>query len=403
MNNNEINSPISLNYLNQKIIDLEGQTQQLKNQMKEALKRMETTSDKFKSLNDFKKEFKAFFSRNGYSVLLETSSIFKKVFWLSCMIVLFVTGMNLVVSNVKEYEAHDVVTHIKDIYVETLTFPAITFCLAEYSPENPTLIKSRDLRSVFSYYYFEFENFLNLNLFEFISIDTYSIDDQSLDCYVFKGEQNQKVGRGTGLFLTLNMSKNDVLYYHIGYDNIRPLFSELESLTYTERNFVYIGLKKTVDLMLPKPYSNCKENINSKTSYFVDQIAEQNITYRQKYCYELCFNSFLNKFAISLNISKYQAKTLFTFDYKGNCSQLCPLECKSTSFEILKSEITTSYEGFTTNFYFIDRKYTEISQTVKTTGADLISNTGGVLGLFLELSFFSASRFIIYFYDFIFV
>ena len=48
------------------------------------------------------------------------------------------------------------------------------------------------------------------------------------------------------------------------------------------------------------------------------------------------------------------------------------------------------------NFYYTERKYTEISQMVKVTGADFVSNTGGVLGLFLELSFLSVYRFVIY-------
>lgn len=402
-----------MNYLNQKITDLEGETKQLKNQLKQALKRMDTTSDKFKSLNNFKEEFKAFFSRNGYSVLLETSSFFKKVFWLNCMIVLFVTGMIFVDRNVKGFQAYDVVTQIKVIDDETLTFPAITFCLAEFNPENPSIIKPHDLRSAFNYYYFDNELFSNFDNFEYVSIYTRSINDQSLDCYVFNGGkkifQNEKiallsnqVGRSSGLMLTLNMSKTNVLYYHIGYDNVKPLFSELEIVIYTEKNYVYMGIKKTVNLMLPKPYSDCTENIDSEMSDLVEKILEQNITYRRDYCFDLCYNNYLENYALSLNISKYQASSNFTFDFKGNCSQFCPLECSSTSFETFKNELPISC-NFLINFYFTDRKYTEISQIVKTTGADLISNTGGILGLFLELSFFSFSRFIIYFYDIIFV
>ena len=53
------------------------------------------------------------------------------------------------------------------------------------------------------------------------------------------------------------------------------------------------------------------------------------------------------------------------------------------------------------NFYYSDRKYTDITQSVKVTLADFISNNGGILGLFLELSFFSAYRFILFIFDFI--
>jgi len=54
-------------------------------------------------------------------------------------------------------------------------------------------------------------------------------------------------------------------------------------------------------------------------------------------------------------------------------------------------------------FYYSDRKYTEITQSIKMKLSDFISNTGGLLGLFLDLSFFSAYGFIIFMLDLIFV
>ena len=47
------------------------------------------------------------------------------------------------------------------------------------------------------------------------------------------------------------------------------------------------------------------------------------------------------------------------------------------------------------NFFYNDNQYTELTQSVKTTVADLVSNIGGLLGLFLELSFMSAYRLVI--------
>ncbi len=94
------------------------------------------------------------------------------------------------------------------------------------------------------------------------------------------------------------------------------------------------------------------------------------------------------------------------FDYKGNCSKLCPLECTSTSFDIIENKMNVNLsnpKGSAMNFYYSDRKYTEITQSVKVTFADFISNTGGVLGLFLELSFVSVYRFIILIFDLIIV
>jgi len=44
------------------------------------------------------------------------------------------------------------------------------------------------------------------------------------------------------------------------------------------------------------------------------------------------------------------------------------------------------------NIFFDSLKYTKISQTPKTTLSALVSNLGGSSGLFLDLSFMSASR-----------
>lgn len=81
----------------------------------------------------------------------------------------------------------------------------------------------------------------------------------------------------------------------------------------------------------------------------------------------------------------------------NNCTQ-----CKSVYYEI-DENVFNPYESLdellAMNFFLSESKYTEISQLIKTTEADLISSTGGVLGLFLELSFFSFYRFFIFLFD----
>jgi len=64
------------------------------------------------------------------------------------------------------------------------------------------------------------------------------------------------------------------------------------------------------------------------------------------------------------------------FDFKGNCAETYPLECDSAYFEILKDEEPDKQQ--TINFYYTDRKYTVISQTIKTTDAEMVSKIGSV-------------------------
>ena len=54
------------------------------------------------------------------------------------------------------------------------------------------------------------------------------------------------------------------------------------------------------------------------------------------------------------------------------------------------------------NFFYSSNKYTELSQTVKTTEIDLISNAGGTLGLFLDFTFLSVARTICQLYEILF-
>ncbi len=166
------------------------------------------------------------------------------------------------------------------------------------------------------------------------------------------------------------------------------------------------GIRKTIDIKIPEPYSQCisSENINSQTSDLVMQILEQNITYRQATCYELCYNKYLSDHALANNLSTLDVYYTLTFDFKGNCSRACPLECRSTSFEVSQTESLNLNRGFIKmNFFYSSRKFTEISQAIKTTEADFISNTGGVLGLFLDLTFLTFYRIIFFLYDVTFV
>ena len=61
----------------------------------------------------------------------------------------------------------------------------------------------------------------------------------------------------------------------------------------------------------------------------VERILAQNITYQQKNSYDLC----RNEYATKNKIPKRDAY-LSNFDYPGNCSHLCSLECNTVTFEI---------------------------------------------------------------------
>jgi hypothetical protein len=180
---------------------------------------------------------------------------------------------------------------------------------------------------------------------------------------------------------------------------VRPIYTELNRFMYPV-GIAFIQIKKTIDIKLPAPYSSCERVISAARSHLVKQILEQHLTYRKVYCYDLC----ISEYASQRNISKYDAYWKINFNYTGNCSRFCPCECETTIFDISETNLPLLVDSsvrsvYEVNFHFLNNKYTELTQVVKTTEADLISSTGGVLGLFLDLSFYQAFCFLGYILD----
>ena len=370
---------------------------------------LENTDDRaFKSFKGLKKELRAFFSIRGYSEVLKTRSISKKILWLICMIALFATCMFYTSLNYKGFLEFNVVTQIKQIEVENMTYPAITICLADRSLKLPGVIIPISLRDVLVDC--TFEKSANCSFEDFANFQVHTQSNQSLNCYQFNGVRNEsdyrtqmlsssKFGSRSGLYMQLNYSIDGYLNYYVGDNFVRPLFSELANFMQPGKAF-FVGFKKTSDSKLPEPFSRCRDQINSGTSHLVKKILDQNFAYRKIDCYDLC----VNEYASSRNLSKDYVYWRMNFDYEGNCSRSCPLECNAFVFDTKENsrEFLKNYKqpNFLQMFFFFsDNKYIELTQIEKTSVADLVSNTGGVLGLFLDLTFISAYKMLVYFYD----
>jgi hypothetical protein len=378
------------------------------------IKHHERVSDKIKSFDDLKTEFLSFFSLYGYSKVLNTKSFFKKIFGLVSFIALAAACLFYVTQNVKDYNENNLVTIIKVKENESLTFPAITLCFHQLifipNSTNSTLLTT-NISDVLNECFFEIpNNKCSSDDFEYFQVNILRRDNKSYDCYKFNGGKNatgykapirktSKFGRSTGLTIRANLPKNGLFVYYIGENSVRPTFHELSNIVQPEK-LVHIGFRNTIDIKLPEPFSLCKNTIKPGDSYFVKAILDQNITYRKSYCYNLC----LQEYAIKRNVSVYNVYYMDkSFNYEVECSRFCPMECTSNTFEIHQNEVeiigrTNSYY-LTANFFFIENKYTEITQLVKITEADLVSNTGGVMGLFLDISFYHVYRFFAYICD----
>ena len=373
------------------------------------MNKIETFADKIKSVKDIKKELRGLFSINGYSEALGTNSLFKKAFSLIAFIVLFASCMFYVDETVRSFQANDVVTQIKMIDDQTMTFPAVTFCVTEFTL-NPLNFTSKDFSSKIIDCTYDSLKCNKSSYFKPVQLTSYT---QKLDCFSFNSGSNgllasKWVGTGSGLGIAFNLSGWEKLMFSVHDNNQIPTFAELNNIIEQDGSeMLFVEMKKNIEAKEPMPYSNCTGNIHSETSHLVGKILQQNITYRQRDCYDSCLTEYLGNYSGSQKLTYQEALILSNdFDFKGNCSKLCPLECTSTTFEISKNEFKLSPSdpiSLRMTFYYSDRKYTEITQSIKMKLSDFISNTGGLLGLFLDLSFFSAYGFIIFMLDLIFV
>lgn len=373
------------------------------------------TEAKIKIVGDLKNELIAFVTIGGYSKLLGTGSFFQKVFWLICMVPLFVYCMILVDENLKEYQEWSVISQIVVREEDYITFPAITFCIQKQNTDTPVGEEDYtqvNLTNVFVSCDFKKVGGSNCSLNDFYNLKLLpgSIDgDPIYNCYQFNsgidangdGRNVYKTGAfgaNSGLTLKLNLSQTEYLVYFVGDNRVRPTYYELiniAQLASKQGKLFYVDIEKTIDSKLPYPYSDCTEDITIGSSDLVKELIEQNITYRKSNCYELCRLKYVQYAQLHRN------ESMLDFKYKQNCSHLCPLECESKTFRVDSNDLAfqSSQEGLLRmNFFYSSNKHIELTQTVKTTTNDVISNIGGVLELFIELSFLSVYRFISAYY-----
>jgi hypothetical protein len=145
------------------------------------LNKIETFTDKIKSVKDIKKELIAFFSINGYSEALGTNSLFKKAFSLITFIVLFAFCMVLVDRNVDGFQANDVVTQFKVIDDQNMIFPAVTFCILELDIGRLNFTSS-DLNSRLNDCQYESKSCHESIYFKPVQLALFA---QKYDCYSF--------------------------------------------------------------------------------------------------------------------------------------------------------------------------------------------------------------------------
>jgi hypothetical protein len=340
-----------------------------------------------------------------------------KIVWIIFLIVLLFSSFYYVILNILDYLKYDTTTSIYEINELESEFPTISFCLKN------NLIFEIDIKEFY---------FNNIKLIEEWKNHIESYQDPMMgQCYRFNSGLNMsnqsipiKKSKTSGLFdgfwfkvnSKSNDSKPDSLFITITNHTQNYMHSSQGYNYYASFNYNnYYIIERVFSQKLELPFNNCFKDLSQLTSpnrTIIDYLNTFNRSYSQRECLNSCRNLKFNEF----NYCSCQLTSLFdeiwtscydsvwqtscynefidNFSF-ASCLAYCPLECDSLSYDItsymeaINDENDTSYINYNIYVYYQDLKYTLISEQPKVELFGLISNLGGILGLFISFSFIS--------------
>jgi hypothetical protein len=273
------------------------------------------------------------------------------------------------------------------------------------------------------------------------------------NCYTFNSGlnlTNQKVtlketyrnGKDFGLSITVDLidmntfysqnAKGLVVFVH--NSSFKPSSKEV---FVKPGELTYIQVERTISENQPSPYSDCIE-LSSYSSELYAYIINSGQKYRQQDCFELClqkkflkncncffpgYQNLSTQLKSCLNLTEFQClgQQYFGFNLDECKTNYCPLECDSIKFDLTLSSLvypsqryydkyintddirdfflmtynqTLSFDlvksnraSFTVFYSRID--FTRLTESPKTSIADLFSQVGGALGMFVSFSIFT--------------
>jgi hypothetical protein len=244
------------------------------------------------------------------------------------------------------------------------------------------------------------------------------------NCYKFGSSKEAFFpGKEYGLMLALNLSIFEGLIKFtkslgavVILDNG---FSEIDIPIGFETN---LKINKIYSKHLNKPYDSCQFDEEWPASFnrrIYDLFLKNGLAYNQRDCIEICYQNLAlskcncsdrNSIRISSNEYCFEDKdnkclveAYKIFEFKENsyvfnvCLPACPLECTNKDFQFTSSfsQLTPDYRNTANvNIYYESLSYLEMIESEAITITDLISRIGGILGLFLGISFMSFMEFV---------
>jgi len=357
----------------------------------------------------------------GLPKIFQTQRIFFKFYWLIFFIGGSCVSIWQIINIVNSYYEYTVVTKIETKYQQPTPFPTISFCPGvekafdndsfEYFLHECIDTKRRDCKKNSSLYFISFKTWrgtcFRLNSGKDMNEKSVPIINSTIG------------GRDDGFRLTFNTNSSIHIWVHEPLSP--PIFAYFQNFIGDENliesnTFAYLGIEKSIETKLGLPYNNCYKDVKQfpYNKKLIDFIDSTNKIYKQTLCLEYCFeehyltdneckctNASLGNVWKNCYGRNDTNSSSCTLNYKSNffeksvvdyCKEYCPLECDTVTFTSTVNQIRNTYgEKFQLQLWIFYKtlKYTSLTQYPKTDEFDLISNIGGILGLFIGCSFAS--------------
>ncbi len=353
-------------------------------------------------------------SAHGLSNLVSDKSAIVKFIWLISILASISGCFFFITRSISQYFQFDVITNIQIQNKGFLKYPAVTFCAYKYPYTNKQDVYIKNIKSC----NFEKEK-CNMSYFKELEILMRGVKQV---CVQFNGYdpdreilEVKKLSWLGALSIEFEIDSKIEFWFTVETNRLIPpnekVLYEIKQGSIHSKSIEITDQKR-----LGYPYNECIEDHEEFDSdYFRKTISFNNFYHRDK-CLDICFYENYEKYcncSLTETDDYYFNNTkcgrnndsfkdyLESFDYHKQCYSFCPKTCNIQLYRVIEDGMKSHHTSNISKnqfreirLYYNSLEYTEIIQIPKTTTADLVSNIGGTLGLFMGLSLLSFVEFI---------
>jgi hypothetical protein len=420
---------------------------------------LKITKSKFGTIKKTIKDILLFSTIHGVPEYLRSKKLFFKLLWLIFTLISFGACNHYIFQTIFDYLKFNTVTSINVIREQQSTFPSFTLCgWPSLNVSLTQIVRKLRFNGVIQQnhsQYFEsyIDNIYGL-CYRFNTGKNMDGNEYDLLKSTTRGLPN---GLKAFIYLTVpNEYDYSELLINFHNHSSPPINVDDGCFWITSGTWNYFQVERIFTEKLGEPYNDCLKELKDfkLNRTIIDLILSLNRIYSQTDCHHFCSllavldqsscgcNSSLNRVSSECirqwfepneisETKKCVEKFLTNFRKESiyqRCNDYCPLECDSMSYIITpytehfpvggkigkKNKIENDLELFETyeqvNKYFLnlevyykDLRYTYLSDEPKTEFFDFISNIGGILGVFLGISFLSFIEIVEIFFEILFI